>query len=140
MYASRKKERQKAVAVNPFMAMMYKSMSFNVWSQVYGKVSLIDCLEMNLPKRTKYIMLGLEREISDEDQENKEESQSKEPEEVAYYETDEDEILDEEDLQELTAKGIPLQTKPYLLQDKISDLMKDLVSKKQKGFVPRDLP
>jgi hypothetical protein len=31
VYASRKKERQKAVAVNPFMAMMYKNMSFSVW-------------------------------------------------------------------------------------------------------------
>ena len=35
--ASRKKERQKAVAVNPFLAMMYKNMSFNVWRMIYGK-------------------------------------------------------------------------------------------------------
>jgi hypothetical protein len=27
----------KAVAVNPFLAMMYKSMSFNVWRDIYGK-------------------------------------------------------------------------------------------------------
>ena len=37
IFASRKKERQKAVAVNPFMAMMYKNMSFNVWREIYGK-------------------------------------------------------------------------------------------------------
>jgi hypothetical protein len=36
IFASRKKERQKAVAVNPFMAMMYKNMSFNVWREIYG--------------------------------------------------------------------------------------------------------
>jgi hypothetical protein len=36
IYASRKKERQKAVAVNPFLAMMYKNMSFNVWRDIYG--------------------------------------------------------------------------------------------------------
>jgi hypothetical protein len=28
---SRNKERKKAVAVNPFLSMMYKNMSFNVW-------------------------------------------------------------------------------------------------------------
>ena len=39
VYASRKKERQKAVAVNPFMAMMYKSMSFSVWKQMFGKLN-----------------------------------------------------------------------------------------------------
>lgn len=37
IFASRKKERMKAVAVNPFLAMMYKSMSFNVWREIYGK-------------------------------------------------------------------------------------------------------
>jgi hypothetical protein len=37
IFASRKKERMKAVAVNPFLAMMYKSMSFNVWRDIYGK-------------------------------------------------------------------------------------------------------
>jgi hypothetical protein len=37
IFASRKKERLKAVAVNPFLAMMYKSMSFNVWRDIYGK-------------------------------------------------------------------------------------------------------
>ena len=37
IFASRKKERLKAVAVNPFLAMMYKSMSFNVWREIYGK-------------------------------------------------------------------------------------------------------
>lgn len=37
IFASRKKERLKAVAVNPFLAMMYKSMSFNVWREIFGK-------------------------------------------------------------------------------------------------------
>lgn len=37
IFASRKKERQKAVAVNPFLAMMYKNMSFNVWNAIYRK-------------------------------------------------------------------------------------------------------
>jgi hypothetical protein len=37
IFESRKKERVKAVAVNPFLAMMYKSMSFNVWKDIYGK-------------------------------------------------------------------------------------------------------
>lgn len=36
--ASRKKERQKAVAVNPFLVMMYKNMSFNVWREIYGNL------------------------------------------------------------------------------------------------------
>jgi len=38
IFASRKKERMKAVAVNPFLAMMYKNMSFNVWRSIYGKL------------------------------------------------------------------------------------------------------
>jgi hypothetical protein len=37
IFASRKKERQKAVAVNPFLAMMYKNMSFNVWMESFCK-------------------------------------------------------------------------------------------------------
>jgi hypothetical protein len=39
IFASRKKERMKAVSVNPFMAMMYKNMSFNVWREIYSKNS-----------------------------------------------------------------------------------------------------
>lgn len=39
---SRKKERQKAVAVNPFLAMMYKNMSFNVWRDIYGKIFILN--------------------------------------------------------------------------------------------------
>ena len=31
MIVSRIKERSKAASVNPFLAMMYKNMSFNVW-------------------------------------------------------------------------------------------------------------
>lgn len=31
------KERKNAIAVNPFMSMMYKSMSFNVWNVIYRK-------------------------------------------------------------------------------------------------------
>ncbi len=46
--ASRKKERQKAVAVNPFLSMMYKNMSFSVWRKVY---------EDNLPKRIREMEL-----------------------------------------------------------------------------------
>jgi len=38
IFASRKKERQKAVSVNPFLSMMYKSMSFNVWLDIYSKL------------------------------------------------------------------------------------------------------
>ena len=30
------KERKDAIAVNPFLSMMYKSMSFNVWNDIYG--------------------------------------------------------------------------------------------------------
>ena len=37
IFLSRKKERQKAVAVNPFMSMMYKNMSFNVWREIFSK-------------------------------------------------------------------------------------------------------
>jgi hypothetical protein len=37
MLLSRAKERKNAVAVNPFLAMMYKNMSFNVWRNIYGK-------------------------------------------------------------------------------------------------------
>jgi hypothetical protein len=44
IYASRKKERQKAVAVNPFLVMMYKNMSFNVWCDIYCKSSLLSLL------------------------------------------------------------------------------------------------
>ena len=33
------KERQAAIAVNPFMSMMYKNMSFNVWSEIYSKLN-----------------------------------------------------------------------------------------------------
>ena len=42
IFASRKKERQKAVAVNPFLAMMYKNMSFNVWFDIFCKSSLLN--------------------------------------------------------------------------------------------------
>jgi hypothetical protein len=37
MLLSRAKERKNAVAVNPFLAMMYKNMSFSVWRNIYGK-------------------------------------------------------------------------------------------------------
>jgi predicted lactoylglutathione lyase len=37
MLLSRAKERKDAVAVNPFLAMMYKNMSFNVWRNIYCK-------------------------------------------------------------------------------------------------------
>ena len=57
MYASRKKERMKAIAVNPFMAMMYKKMSFNVWRDVYGKISLL----LNRGKPSKAVKTHLAR-------------------------------------------------------------------------------
>jgi len=60
MILSRAKERKDAVAVNPFLAMMYKNMSFNVWRTIY---------ESNLPKRIAHMQLGLEREISEEEEE-----------------------------------------------------------------------
>jgi hypothetical protein len=37
MILSRAKERKDAIAVNPFLAMMYKNMSFNVWLEIYSK-------------------------------------------------------------------------------------------------------
>jgi hypothetical protein len=37
MILSRAKERKDAIAVNPFLAMMYKGMSFNVWREIYSK-------------------------------------------------------------------------------------------------------
>jgi len=46
------KERKAAIAVNPFMGMMYKNMSFNVWNEIYNK---------NLPMRQQHIGLELER-------------------------------------------------------------------------------
>jgi len=79
---SRQKERQNAVAVNPFLAMMYKNMSFNVWNEIY---------RINLPKRTAHIQLGLEREISDEEEE---EEVPQDPTEY-FYQTEEDEVIDE---------------------------------------------
>lgn len=63
---------------------MYKSMSFNVWRDIY---------EINLPKRLHHIQLGLDREISDEEEEEIEEE-----EETQYiYETEEDILIDEFD-------------------------------------------
>jgi hypothetical protein len=35
------KERKAAIAVNPFLSMMYKSMSFNVWSDIYSKLPFL---------------------------------------------------------------------------------------------------
>lgn len=32
------KERKAAIAVNPFLSMMYKNMSFNVWNEIYSKL------------------------------------------------------------------------------------------------------
>ena len=61
IFLSRKKERQNATAVNPFMSMMYKNMSFSVWMQMYQK---------NLPIRKYHMELGLEREISDVEDED----------------------------------------------------------------------
>ena len=88
------KERQAAVAVNPFMSMMYKSMSFNVWNEIYSKLFPLFYLTVkgnNLPKRQKHIELQLEREISEEEED---EDDQKEP---WQYETEEEESVDEMD-------------------------------------------
>jgi hypothetical protein len=81
MLLSRAKERKNAVAVNPFLAMMYKNMSFNVWRTIY---------ETNLPKRVAHMQLGLEREISEEEEENQDEG---EPE--YEYVTEDFEVVEE---------------------------------------------
>ena len=89
MILSRAKERKNAVAVNPFLAMMYKNMSFNVWRTIYGKRWLLKILktlnintkntfifiESNLPKRIAHMQLGLEREISEEEEEIEEQGE-----------------------------------------------------------------
>ncbi len=63
IFLSRKKERQNATAVNPFMSMMYKNMSFSIWMQIYNK---------NLEMRKYHMELGLERQISDVEEEEEE--------------------------------------------------------------------
>ena len=85
IFLSRKKERQNATAVNPFMSMMYKNMSFTVWRHMYDK---------NLPLRTHHIQLGLERQISDD--EDEEEPQGEQGDEY-QYETEDVEEVDEYD-------------------------------------------
>lgn len=37
MHSERKSERIKAVTVNPFLAVMYKNMSFKAWLNIYSK-------------------------------------------------------------------------------------------------------
>lgn len=85
IFQSRKKERQQATAVNPFMSMMYKNMSFSVWLRMY---------ELNLPLRRHHIELGLERQISDDEEE--EEVQAEQGDEY-QYETEDVEEVDEYD-------------------------------------------
>ena len=87
IFLSLKKERQNATAINPFMATMYKNMSFNCWMRVYEK---------NLPKRNNEMLLGLERPISDEDEVIEEEEPKDQK--VEYgLETEEEEEVDEYD-------------------------------------------
>jgi hypothetical protein len=85
IFQSRKKERQQATAVNPFMSMMYKNMSFSVWLKMY---------ELNLPLRSHHIALGLERQISDDEEED--EAQGEQGDEY-QYETEDVEEVDEYD-------------------------------------------
>ena len=85
IFMSRKKERQQATAVNPFMSMMYKNMSFSVWLKMY---------ELNLPLRRHHIELGLERQISDDEEE--EEAQEEQGNEY-HYETEDVEEVDDFD-------------------------------------------
>lgn len=37
LMSDRKNERIKAVTVNPFLAVMYKNMSFKAWIKIYSK-------------------------------------------------------------------------------------------------------
>jgi hypothetical protein len=68
------------------MSMMYKNMSFSIWHQMYLK---------NLPLRKYHMELGLERQISDvdEEEENAEVAQGDQFE----YVTEEEEEVDEYD-------------------------------------------
>lgn len=54
MASTRKKERFKAVTVNPFLAVMYKNMSFKAWKKLFGKkiiFLIILFLEGNFERR-----------------------------------------------------------------------------------------
>lgn len=55
---SRKQDRIKAVSVNPFLTVMYKSMSFKAWFKIYRQ---------NLDKRQDEINFGIDRDSSDEE-------------------------------------------------------------------------
>jgi len=89
IFQSRKKERQNATAVNPFMSMMYKNMSFSVWHNMYLK---------NLPLRKYHMELGLERQISDVDEEEEEAAaEVQNNAEQFEYVTEDEEEVDEYD-------------------------------------------
>lgn len=91
--ASRKKERLKVVANNPFLAMLYKSLTFNVWRSIYGNVQPHNYwIERKLAKRQKHMSLGLEREISDDEDDEDERQES-----IYLYETEEDLVIEDED-------------------------------------------
>ena len=42
MFSERKSERIKAVTVNPFLAVMYKNMSFKAWFNIYSKLYFLN--------------------------------------------------------------------------------------------------
>jgi len=108
----------KAVAVNPFLAMMYKSMSFNVWRDIYAK---------NLPKRQAHILLGLEREISEEEDEENVTNNDKSfdsphkkegPSEFYCYETESDDVItDDRVVNEMQPSGLVTPQTPVSPQD-----------------------
>lgn len=62
------------------MSMMYKNMSFSVWFQMYTK---------NLPLRKYHMELGLERQISDVEEE---EEEKQDAEQYDYVTVEEDEV------------------------------------------------
>jgi hypothetical protein len=78
----------KAVSVNPFLTIMYKSMSFKAWLNIYRK---------NYEKRQDEINYGVDRDSSDDDIETqKDDDYEYEVLEDVTVE-DEDELKDEMD-------------------------------------------
>ena len=90
MARTRKTERFKAVILNPFLAVMYKNMSFHAWVKQYTQ---------NLQRRQDEREHGLERESSDEEYTEKNENNAGDYE----YVTEGDMSVNEEDFQELLA-------------------------------------
>lgn len=91
MMKSRRQERVKAVSVNPFLTVMYKSMSFKAWLKIYRE---------NYKKRREEIDFGVDRDSSDEelDGENEADYEIEVIEDVTVVEEEElDHDLEEEE-------------------------------------------